>query len=97
MLKKLFGSNLKKIRNQKGMTQEELAEKADISTVQIYKIESGKSFVSAELLETLTKVLEVEAYVFFIDSEKTDLDKIKFNEHKEFIKAKINEMLDENI
>ncbi|MBY0427200.1 MAG: helix-turn-helix domain-containing protein [Cytophagales bacterium] len=37
-----FGDRLSKLRKQKGVTQEELAERAGISQVQVARIEKGK-------------------------------------------------------
>jgi len=97
MIKELFGSNLKKIRNDQNLTREKLAEIADVSADQIYKLESGNSFVSASMLEKLSNVLNVEPYEFFIDPNKTDLDDLKFKQHKEFIKSKFIKMIDEEM
>ncbi len=46
-------------RNKKGLTQEELAEKLDISWRQMQRIEKGKSNPSIQTLKKLVMVLEI--------------------------------------
>ena len=42
VLHEMLGQNIRRLRRQKGMTQEQLAEKADVGQKQISKIESGR-------------------------------------------------------
>ena len=59
-LKKEFGKNLRLLRKIRNLTQEQLAEKLDLSHRQLTRIENGNSFVSAEVLEKLIIALNVE-------------------------------------
>ena len=64
-IKKLFGTNLKHYRKKRHLSQEQLAEKVDISAKHLSKIERGVTFVSAELLEKLADCLEISAAKLF--------------------------------
>ena len=48
-----------------GMTQEELAEKAGVSTHYIAMIETCKKYPKPDMLEHLAKTLEIEPYKLF--------------------------------
>ena len=54
-IQEVCGSVIKKIRTQKGMTQEELAWKCDVDKVFIYRIESG---INQPTITTLFKISE---------------------------------------
>ncbi len=59
-LLKKFGLNVKFARMRKGLTQEQLAEKMDISWTYIAKIETGKINMSLGKILELAKTLEVD-------------------------------------
>jgi len=61
-IKEILGVNLRKNRRKKGLTQEKLAEMADISLRYIAMLELGKSFPSGEMLERLANALDIETY-----------------------------------
>jgi transcriptional regulator with XRE-family HTH domain len=65
-VKSFFGENLRFYRKEKRLSQEQLSEKADISVKHLSAIERGRTFVSGELLEKLSKSLEIPVYLFFI-------------------------------
>lgn len=58
---KQFGDNLKRIRLEKGKTQETLAEDSGISQVQIARIERGKLNTSLCTIQRLIIALKVDA------------------------------------
>lgn len=60
-----FGKNVCKIRVLKGYTQEQLADEANISQVQVARIESGKLNTSISTVYALAKALGVEEGDFF--------------------------------
>lgn len=67
MIKSKFGRRLASIRNDKGLTQEQLAEAADYSVEFISFIERGVHAPSLEGMERLAralKVAEVELFRF---------------------------------
>lgn len=57
---KAFGANLKKVRLAQGMTQEELANKADIAFSSVARIEAGKINTSISTIVRLAATLKVD-------------------------------------
>ena len=55
---KLIGSRIKEIREKTGQTQEVLAEKVDITTVYLSKIENGKVSPTLKLLDSICIALD---------------------------------------
>lgn len=58
-IRKVFGDNVKKYRKQQGLSQEQLAEKLEISTNHLSVIETGTKFVTYKLLEKIIIELNV--------------------------------------
>ena len=91
-IKTILGLNIKYYRKKIGFSQEQLAEKLEITPKHLSTIETGATFVSAELLEKLTQQLLVSASTLFysIDEKSTDdniLGKIDNVIDKEFEKT----------
>jgi len=61
-IKKIFAENLRKIRRKKGLTQEKLAEKANMSLQYLALLEIARKFPSGEMLERLANALDIESY-----------------------------------
>jgi transcriptional regulator with XRE-family HTH domain len=61
-IKEIFAENLKKIRRKKGLTQEKLAEKANMSLQYLALLEIARKFPSGEMLERLANALDIETY-----------------------------------
>ncbi len=59
MDKKLLGLRIKELRKAKGFTQEELAEKLNIETRQLSKLETGKHYPSFETVVALLKTFDM--------------------------------------
>ena len=57
--KKLFGTQVKLLRNFRKLTQEELSEQINIDIRQLARIEAGTSFVTSETIEKLCTALNV--------------------------------------
>ena len=68
----ILAANLRKNRRKLGMTQEELAEKASVSTHYIAMIETCKKYPKPDMLEHIAKTLEIEPHRLF--SVETDLN-----------------------
>ena len=66
MLKKAFGKTLKKLRKEKGQTQEQLSEKVGMNARQISKLETGSHFPTGKNLEKICKALNVEPWQLFL-------------------------------
>ena len=64
-IKKDFGLRVKEIRQNKGITQYQLAEAVGIDPKHISHIETGGSFPKADLIEKLANALNVEYMEFF--------------------------------
>ena len=64
-IKRELGLKIKRLRQKRGLTQEELAEKANISIRTLGGIEIGKNFMTAQTMETLIKCLDVSTEEFF--------------------------------
>lgn len=64
-VKALFGMRMKELRKNVGLSQEELAEKAEISSKYISRIEMGQHFPSIDTLVKLADALNVELKDFF--------------------------------
>lgn len=62
---KLFGAHLKKLRNQKGMSQEELSYNTDVSLPQITRIERGVINPTICTIKALAKGLNISTSQMF--------------------------------
>jgi len=61
-IKEIFAENLKKIRRKRGLTQEKLSEKANMSIQYLALLELARKFPSGEMLERLANALDIETY-----------------------------------
>jgi len=66
-IKKKFGQNLKRLRLEKGISQESLALSADLDRTYIPSIEKGERNVSITVVEKLANALNVGIMEFFKD------------------------------
>lgn len=64
-LRQQFAKRLKELREQRGMTQEELAKASGLSISFIRAVEQGVNAPSFESIEALTKALNLEAKELF--------------------------------
>ena len=64
-IKEVLAKNLKINRLKLGLTQDKLAEKADISTHYLAMVELTRKFPSADMLERLAMALEIEPHELF--------------------------------
>ena len=71
MIKEKLGKRIFELRKRLNISQEELAEKLDISQKSLSKIETGRNFLTSETLEKLTLALNVEITELF-DCNHTD-------------------------
>jgi len=67
-IKQILAANLRENRRKKGLTQEKLAEMADMSLHYLATLELGNNFPSGEMLEKLAKALDIQAFQFFYPS-----------------------------
>jgi transcriptional regulator with XRE-family HTH domain len=60
-IRQIFGANLKNLRRKRGLSQEELAHRAEIDRTYVSALERGVYSVTIDIIERLAKVLKVEA------------------------------------
>ncbi len=65
--KNVIGENIKRVREEKGMTQKELAEKCNLATITIRQYESGKREPKTRTLHKIAKALDVYILELTID------------------------------
>jgi transcriptional regulator with XRE-family HTH domain len=68
-IREILARNFKLNRQRLGLTQEQLAEKADVSTHYIAMIETCNKYPKPEMLERLARALEVEPHRLFSVSD----------------------------
>ena len=73
-IKVIFGKNVKFYRKKLCLSQEQLAEKLEITPKHLSTIETGATFVSAELLEKFTEQLLVSASALFYSVDEISID-----------------------
>ena len=71
-----FGDHLRRLRNSKGLTQEELAERSDLSVDAIRRIERGAFSPSLDTLGKLTVGLDVSLKTLFHSFERERSDQV---------------------
>ncbi len=73
----IMGENLRNYRKKQNYTQEQLAEKAEISAVFLSQIENGKKIPSLETLAKITKILDISMEQVFSErqTKQTNIDK----------------------
>ena len=64
-IKILVGKRVKELRNKLGLSQEELADYAELDRTYITSVERGKRNISIVNIEKLAKALKVELNEFF--------------------------------
>jgi transcriptional regulator with XRE-family HTH domain len=68
-LRRVLAANLKKQRNILGLSQEKLAEMANLSWQTVNSIECRRTWVSDKTLERLAKTLKIEAFQLLLPVE----------------------------
>ena len=81
--------NIKKCRKTKGLTQEQLAEKAQTSTNYLGSIETGKKYPSPQMMDKLAKALDINPLELF-QKESPNIQSIKRS-----LEEKIQEVLND--
>ncbi len=92
-IKKLFGMRMKELRRNRELSQEKLAEKTDVSSKYLSRIEMGQHFPSMEVLLKLTGALNIEIKDLFEFSHKASSQK----ELKETLNSLLKEADDERL
>ena len=97
-IRQILADNMRKYRRKQGLTQEKLAEKADITPQYVAMIEMCSKFPKPEMLERLAKALEIEPHELFIvsPSPQNELEKLR-QEIKNDIENSLGEKLEQSI
>lgn len=64
-LREIVATNLRKLRHAKGLSQEELADRADINRNYVGMLEREQHSATVDMLEKLAEVLEADPVEFF--------------------------------
>jgi transcriptional regulator with XRE-family HTH domain len=88
-LKIILAVNLKEQRKMLGLSQEKLAEMANLSWQTVNSIECHRTWVSDKTLESLADALKIESFQLLLPSENTLKKSINSNEAvKKLVKIK---------
>ena len=66
---KVFGKNVRRFRNQRGYSQEELADICGLHRTYISDIERFKRSISLENIQKIADALNIDTYTLFIDND----------------------------
>jgi transcriptional regulator with XRE-family HTH domain len=75
--KKLTGKRIQELRKKKALSQEQVAERADINTNYLSRIECGKENPTLDMLIKLSNALEVEMWEIFDFGHVTERKALK--------------------
>lgn len=64
---KVFGSNVKRYRQEMGISQEAFAEKCGLHRTYISAIECNRRSISLENIQRIADALEIETYKLFVE------------------------------
>lgn len=64
---RVFGTNLKKYRKEKNLSQEKFAELCDLHRTYISDIECFRRSISLENIQKIADALEIETYKLFVE------------------------------
>ena len=91
-IRKIFGENVKYYRKKAGFSQEQLAEKLEISPNHLSVIETGGKFVTYKLLERIVNFLDVMPAALFFTPGATSFDDTMQNKINLIIKNELTEV-----
>lgn len=75
-IKEELGKKIKRMRINRGLTQEQLAEAVDVSQRTLSGIEIGENFVTSETLDKIIKALNTTSEELFATSHLKEEDEI---------------------
>ena len=94
-IRSVIAKNVKKYRKLNNLTQEALAEAAEVSNTYIANIECGQTWISDKTLEKIASALRIDEYLLFIP-EETDSANLKAIEKRqkliEYLNRRQNEL-----
>ena len=99
-IRETFARNLRENRRKSGLTQAQLAEKAEVSTHYIALIELARNIPKVDTIERLANALNVEIYELFIvplspAMEMKKLQESIITELKDIVKESVDEAFEQ--
>ena len=70
-LRQLFATNLRRLRHQRKLSQEQLAHDAEVDRAYMSRVERAVTYVGLEIIGKLATILEVEPAEFFRKPSRT--------------------------
>jgi transcriptional regulator with XRE-family HTH domain len=64
-LRQLFATNLRRLRHDRKLSQEQLAHDAGVDRAYLSRVERAVTYVGLEIIEKLASILEVDPVEFF--------------------------------
>jgi transcriptional regulator with XRE-family HTH domain len=94
-----FSRNLRRAREQRGFSQAELAERAELSASHMNDLEQGRKWVSSDSMERLAEALGLEPYMLLLPvSYGGERDPFMLlSEYAETIRAQLGGTIDASI
>ena len=86
-IKKLLGKRIRYLRNLRGVTQQELGEKADLNYKYLGAVERGEKNASIDNLAKIAEGLSVELHELFIVKDQVEDTRVLKKKIDEFLKA----------
>ena len=77
--KELIGKRIQELRKRQGLSQEQVAAKAEINSNYLSRIECGKENPTLDMLIKLANALKIEIWEMFIVRHMDGLEKVKKN------------------
>ncbi len=94
-MNKLYIENIKRIRTEKKLSQEKLAELSNLSSPFISDIENGKKWGSFETLVSIANALEVEPYELLLPPKtNVSYDTKRTQELMKRLRSNFSELVD---
>jgi transcriptional regulator with XRE-family HTH domain len=70
-LRQLFATNLRRLRHQRKLSQEQLAHDAEVDRAYMSRVERAVTYVGLEIIGKLATILEVDPAEFFRRPSRT--------------------------
>ena len=70
-LRQLFATNLRRLRHQRKLSQEQLAHDAEVDRAYMSRVERAVTYVGLEIIGKLASILEVDPAEFFRRPSRT--------------------------
>jgi transcriptional regulator with XRE-family HTH domain len=94
-IRNIIAKNVRKYRKLNLLTQEELAEAAEVSNTYIANIECGQTWISDKTLEKIANALHLEEYLLFIPETEISSNTIDDRQKMiEYLKSREKEIGD---